>query len=37
VLLIGVMGTSKKQECRMSVTGSSDGDVTVTGLPYECY
>jgi hypothetical protein len=31
------MGTSQYQECSMSVTDASDGDVTIPGVPYECY
>jgi hypothetical protein len=32
-----VMGTSQKHECCMSVTEGSEGNITVTEVPYECY
>jgi hypothetical protein len=33
----GSEGKSLQQECRISVTDGSDGDIVVTGVPYECY
>jgi hypothetical protein len=37
VLLKVVRETTQKQECCMSVSEDSEGDITVTEVPYECY